>query len=142
NSSTNWARAETARLLPSYATNYGNLNRSDKLYMLSETFGFQTAVDRTKNAGYNKGIKMIADSPFGIMNILASPHNNTIMLSILDDLRIHEGRFFTYNQFKVRSDMHKLNKNQILAKWNSLKENSLYNLLESKDGIMSLSDKG
>lgn len=135
--SSKWATAELAKLMKDYASNYGNVNRKDKLYLLGQTFGFHSAQNKAENASYNKIIKAMSDLPFAAMSIFSTPHQNNILLSILDDFRLVGDRFFTYNEFRKKAENNGLTDKEVRAKWDTYKENSMYNLLEEKDGAMN-----
>lgn len=135
--SSKWATTELAKLMKDYASNYGNVNRKDKLYLLGQTFGFHSVQNKAENASYNKIVKAMSDLPFAAMSIFSTPHQNNILLSILDDFRLVGDRFFTYNEFRKKAENNGLTDKEVRAKWETYKENSMYNLLEEKDGVMN-----
>ena len=134
--SAKWARMEMAKLLPSYSSNYGNVNRQDKLYLLGERFGVHQVDDKLKNASYNKIIKGLSDSDYAFMSLLSQPHINTVLLTALDDFRLVGDRFITFKEFKNRASNNTLNSREIKDAWKEHKDNTVYNLLDNVGGVL------
>jgi uncharacterized radical SAM superfamily protein len=138
--SSRWAGGELSKLLPEYTTEIGKVNKQNKLYKLGETFGVHEIATKTKSAGYNRILRSLNDSPYAFMEMAATPHANIVMLSVLDDFRLVGDKFLTYEEFKLRADNANIDSKALLFKWNTLRKDSLYNLLENREGIMQLSE--
>lgn len=139
--SAKWARNQLPKLLTEYAANYGKLDRKDTLYMLGETFGFHSTQDKTKNAGYNKILKAMSDLPYAFMSVSAAPHNNNVMLSVLDDFRLVGDRFYSYNEFIKLEENKGKSKAELKGIWKTYQDKSMFNLLEPREGTMRFKEE-
>lgn len=134
--SSRWASKEMALLLPSFTQASGDYARKDKLYLLGETFGLYD--NRTRNVGSNRMLRAASNLPFALMRMAATPHSNTVMLSVLDDFRFVDDKFLRYEDFVKRSDNMGLDKKSLLERWDKYRVSSMYNLLEADaDGRMA-----
>ena len=134
--SVSWASKEFTKQASEYGLNYGKIGRNDKMYVLAENLGLHSVDDRVSNASFGTITKAISDSPFSMLTVGAIPHSSIAMLSVLDDMRLIGGRFFTYNEFIKRAENEGKTKAALKLEWKKLREQSLYNLSDTSEGVI------
>jgi len=122
--------------MTSYASNYGNIDRKDDMYLKGEFFGLHDTGSRTQDRSYGKMWKAVTDLPFSFMTILSTPHANKVMYAVLDDYRFVDGEYFiNFDTFKRRFIKDGvLDKNAAETAWEKQREKSANNLLELEAG--------
>lgn len=143
-----YADVELLRLSSGYISDIGNIDRQNKLYVLGERMGIYSIKNRTASAGYNKAMRIIGDGlGFKMMDIFNSPIAPKIMISVMDDTRVAEdGKFYRYNSFarKTAYDERQagrtISSREIRRKWDALRDRSLYNAIEVKNGEIKIKE--
>lgn len=137
-----FADSEILKMTSGYVSEVGNIDRRNKLYVLGERMGVYSIKSRTATAGYNRAMRILGDSlGYKMMDVLNYPLAPKIMISVMDDTRLAEdGKFYRYNSFvrKIAYDEREagktISKKEIKKRWDKLKDKSLYNLVDVKDG--------
>jgi len=129
--SAKWASKEWISLTPDFMKDFGEINKSSKMAKLAEKFNVFEVGARTDSAGFNKIIRAGNSLPYKYAQLANYPITPKIMLSILDDFRLVDGKFTTFTDFKKITKFE--SKKDLLDKWQVHQSNSLYNLLEVTD---------
>lgn len=146
--SLHFADKEILKMTSGYISEVGMIDRKNKLYVLGERMGIYSILDRTKSAGYNRTIRILGDNlGYKMMDVLNYPLAPKMMISVMDDTRMDEnGKFYRFNSFsrKMKRDAYSrgetLSNKEINQAWDKLKNRSLYNILEIKDGVVAVKD--
>lgn len=147
-SSLRFADGELLRMSSGYISDIGNIDRQNKLYVLGERMGIYSIANRTASAGYNKAIRILGDGlGYKMMDTLNYPLAPKIMISVMDDTRLAEdGKFYRFNSFsrKVAYDERqagrKISNKEIKRKWEALRKNSLYNIVDVEKGKVKIKE--
>lgn len=139
--SAKWANKEFTKLAPKYITEIGNINKESRLNMLAERFRVYDLTDRTTSSGFNRIVRSGNHLPYKFSEIANFPIAPRIMLTVLDDFRLVGDKFVDFNTFKKSSEAQGLSKKDLLNKWNTHQENSMYNLLEENNGIIDFNQE-
>lgn len=128
-----YAYKELARLTPSYVSEIGDIDRKSKLYVLGERLGIFNMRSKLHGAGYNRVVRTLTRDPlFKLMEIMNGPLDPQVMIAVLDNNRYYKGQFYTFNEFKnVRK---KEGATNIRSEWSSLRDKSLWNMVDVVDG--------
>jgi len=136
-----WAKKEAGRMIPEALSEYGALTKSSTLYKLQEKFGLKDLKDRLSYTGYSKLTRISKDAGFAMMEGLASPHQFDLMLSTLDDFRLVNDKYITYNQFKRMAENKGKDDKIISLEWKSHQKNSLYYSLDFESDELKIKDE-
>lgn len=137
-----FADTEILKMTSGYISDIGTIDRKNKLYVLGERMGIYSITHRTASAGYNKAIRILGDGlGYKMMDVLNYPLAPKLMVSVMDDTRMAEdGRFYRFNSFSrllaynERQAGRTISNKEIRARWDALRDRSLYNILEVKNG--------
>lgn len=137
-----FADRELLKMTSGYISDIGTIDRQNKLYVLGERMGIYSIAHRTASAGYNRAIRVLGDGlGFKMMDVLNYPLAPKMMISVMDDTRMAEdGKFYRYSSFSrllaynERQAGRTISSKEIKARWEALKDRSLYNILDVKDG--------
>lgn len=138
--STSWATKELAKITPGFLTDIGKINQNNKLHQFGEKFRVYNMIEKTQSSGFNRIIRSMNNLPYKFSAMANFPIAPRIMLTVLDDFRLIDGKFVEFNIFKQQSEFDGKSKKEIVAQWNTHRENSMYNLMEAKDGVMEFKD--
>lgn len=136
-----WADAEFARLTPGYASEYAKVNNTSKLYALMEAFGTKDVSERTQNAGYNRVIRAGNDFIYKMLEFADYPIAARVVLSLMDNNRLIGERIVDYNAFKGLAENQGKSSKDLKAEWKTHRENSFYNIVEIKDGVVQIKEE-
>ena len=135
--STHYAYRELSRVMPSYINEIGDIDRKSKLYVLGERFGVFNYRNRLYGAGYNRVVRTLTRDPFyKMMEIANSPLDPQILIASLDGVRFYDGRFFTKKELTAYIKEKGGNTESAKETWKGLREKSLWNLVDVKDGVL------
>lgn len=136
--------SEAMREMPGYVQEIGNLNRTNKLYAIGEAMGVFNVRNRVRSAGYNKIWRTLGrDLPFKMLEVLGSPLDPQIICAVMDDMRAYErkgddGRtrteFVQYSTYRAYRKQEGYSDNEIARDWERLRDRSLWNSVEIRDG--------
>lgn len=137
-----FADKELLKMSSGYISDIGNIDRRNKLYVLGERMGVYNMLDRTKSAGYNRIVRVLGNNVgFEMMEVLNAPLAPKLMIAVMDDTRMGEdGKFYRFNSFSKMMKEKSLSSDAIKAEWEKLRSRSLYNILEVKDGKVSIKE--
>lgn len=129
-----YAEKELIRHMPSYISEIGDLDRKSKLYVIGERLGLFDIQNRVYGAGYNKMVRTLTrDVNFKMMEIATSTLDPKVMISVLDNMRYYKGRFYTFREYKSQREKDR-EPEHIKREWEELREKSLWNTIDVKDG--------
>lgn len=129
-----YADKEILKLSSGFVGEIGKNYRENRLYVLGERMGIFNVLERTRSAGFNRAIRPLATGlPYKMLEILNEPLAPKVMISIMDDTRLYKGKFYRYNDFKAKFGKGR-SSSSIKSEWDKLQGDSLYNILEVKDG--------
>jgi hypothetical protein len=127
-----FSKTEAVKLIIQYATDTGGLMKDNPLNKMMETFGMKDLNDRISYTGSNRIVRASKDLPFMPISSAALNHQTGLLISILDDFRLVNGKFITFNQFRNSTSVDGLSKEEISTQWSQYRENSMYNKLIHK----------
>lgn len=135
--SSKWATKEFTKLSPKYINEIGEINRTNKLYLLGEMFGIQHLEERVVSSGYNKITRLMNNLPYRFSEMADFPITSRIMLTILDDFRFVDGKLVDFNQFKRRSEFINKKNKEVVDEWDKYRDNSMYNSVDIIEGTIT-----
>lgn len=131
-----YAYGEAQKQLSTYVSEIGDINRTNKLYVIGEALGVFNVRNRVRSAAYNKIWRtLFRDLPFKMMEVLNSPLDPQVIISVMDDTRLYEGQFWSYSNFKeMMMKDRNMSANEAKRDWERLRDYSIWNLVNVKDG--------
>lgn len=138
--SASWATKEFAKIAPNFITDIGKINQDNKLHQFGDKFRVYNIIEKTQSSGFNRIIRSMNNLPYKFSAMANFPIAPRIMLTILDDFRLIDGKFVEFNVFRQQSEFDGKSKKEIVEQWNTHRENSMYNLMESKNEVMEFKD--
>lgn len=137
-----YAYGEAMRHLSSYAEEIGDVNRDNKLYVTGEAMGIFNVRNRVSSAGYNKIWRtLFRDIPFKMMEVMNSPLDPQVMISVLDDMRYYNGEFVSFTDFKEMCiKERRMSPEEASKEWGEMRDRSFWNMTEVKDGKITATD--
>lgn len=131
-----YAYGEAQKQLSTYVSEIGDINRTNKLYVVGEALGVFNVRDRVRSAAYNKIWRtLFRDLPFKMMEVLNSPLDPQVIISVMDDTRLYEGQFWSYSNFKeMMMKDRNMSANEAKRDWERLRDYSMWNMVDVKDG--------
>lgn len=131
-----YAYGEAQKQLSTYVSEIGDINRTNKLYVVGEALGVFDVRNRVRSAAYNKIWRtLFRDLPFKMMEVLNSPLDPQVIISVMDDTRLYEGQFWSYSNFKeMMMKDRNMSANEAKRNWERLRDYSIWNLVNVKDG--------
>lgn len=131
-----YAYGEAQKQLSTYVSEIGDINRTNKLYVVGEALGVFNVRNRVRSAAYNKIWRtLFRDLPFKMMEVLNSPLDPQVIISVMDDTRLYEGQFWSYSNFKeMMMKDRNMSANEAKRDWERLRDYSIWNLVNVKDG--------
>lgn len=131
-----YAYGEAQKQLSTYVSEIGDINRTNKLYVVGEALGVFNVRNRVRSAAYNKIWRtLFRDLPFKMMEVLNSPLDPQVIISVMDDTRLYEGQFWSYSNFKeMMMKDRNMSANEAKRNWERLRDYSIWNLVNVKDG--------
>lgn len=131
-----YAYGEAQKQLSTYVSEIGDINRTNKLYVVGEALGVFNVRNRVRSAAYNKIWRtLFRDLPFKMMEVLNSPLGPQVIISVMDDTRLYEGQFWSYSNFKeMMMKDRNMSANEAKRNWERLRDYSIWNLVNVKDG--------
>lgn len=131
-----YAYGEAQKQLSTYVSEIGDINRTNKLYVVGEALGVFNVRNRVRSAAYNKIWRtLFRDLPFKMMEVLNSPLDPQVIISVMDDTRLYEGQFWSYSNFKeVMMKDRNMSANEAKRDWERLRDYSMWNMVDVKDG--------
>lgn len=149
----NFADKEFMRLSAGYVTEYGKVDNGSKLQKLFEAFGVKNVSERTMSSGFNRIIRSGNGFMHKMLELTNIPVNATTMLTVLNGTRmvqyevtengetVTRNGMVTYEQFRKLTDNTSLTKEELETKWKSYANETLYNMLEVRDGTIQIKDE-
>lgn len=131
-----YAYGEAQKQLSTYVSEIGDINRTNKLYVVGEALGVFNVRNRVRSAAYNKIWRtLFRDVPFKMMEILNSPLDPQVIISVMDDTRLYEGQFWSYSNFKeMMMKDRNMSANEAKRDWERLRDYSMWNMVDVKGG--------
>lgn len=131
-----YAYREAQKQLSTYVSEIGDINRTNKLYVVGEALGVFNVRNRVRSAAYNKIWRtLFRDLPFKMMEVLNSPLDPQVIISVMDDTRLYEGQFWSYSNFKeMMMKDRNMSANEAKRDWARLRDYSMWNMVDVKDG--------
>lgn len=131
-----YAYGEAQKQLSTYVSEIGGINRTNKLYVVGEALGVFNVRNRVRSAAYNKIWRtLFRDLPFKMMEVLNSPLDPQVIISVMDDTRLYEGQFWSYSNFKeMMMKDRNMSANEAKRDWERLRDYSMWNMVDVKDG--------
>lgn len=131
-----YAYGEARKQLSTYVSEIGDINRTNKLYVVGEALGVFNVRNRVRSAAYNKIWRtLFRDLPFKMMEVLNSPLDPQVIISVMDDTRLYEGQFWSYSNFKeMMMKDRNMSANEAKRDWERLRDYSMWNMVDVKDG--------
>lgn len=131
-----YAYGEAQKQLSTYVSEIGDINRTNKLYVVGEALGVFNVRNRVRSAAYNKIWRtLFRDLPFKMMEVLNSPLGPQVIISVMDDTRLYEGQFWSYSNFKeMMMKDRNMSANEAKRNWERLRDYSMWNMVDVKDG--------
>lgn len=131
-----YAYGEAQKQLSTYVSEIGDINRTNKLYVVGEALGVFNVRNRVRSAAYNKIWRtLFRDLPFKMMEVLNSPLDPQVIISVMDDTRLYEGQFWSYSNFKeMMMKDRNMSANEVKRDWERLRDYSMWNMVDVKDG--------
>lgn len=131
-----YAYGEAQKQLSTYVSEIGDINRTNKLYVVGEALGVFNVRNRVRSAAYNKIWRtLFRDLPFKMMEVLNSPLDPQVIISVMDDTRLYEGQFWSYSNFKeMMMKDRNMSANEAKRDWDRLRDYSMWNMVDVKDG--------
>lgn len=131
-----YAYGEAQKQLSTYVSEIGDINRTNKLYVVGEALGVFNVRNRVRSAAYNKIWRtLFRDLPFKMMEVLNSPLDPQVIISVMDDTRLYEGQFWSYSNFKeMMMKDRNMSANEAKRDWERLRDYSMWNMVDVKDG--------
>lgn len=150
-----YAQKELLRLIPGYVSEIGDLDRKSKLYVVGEYLGVFNYRNRLYGAGYSKVERVLTRNPmYKLMEVTNAPLDPAIMIASLDGVRYlsediegsetdDEGNarkvrkgFYTLDELKAEYMAAGISLSDIKSKWNGMRKDSLWNMIDARDGAM------
>lgn len=131
-----YAYGEAQKQLSTYVSEIGDINRTNKLYVVGEALGVFNVRNRVRSAAYNKIWRtLFRDLPFKMMEVLNSPLDPQVIISVMDDTRLYDGQFWSYSNFKeMMMKDRNMSANEAKRDWERLRDYSMWNMVDVKDG--------
>ena len=131
-----YAYGEAQKQLSTYVSEIGDINRTNKLYVVGEALDVFNVRNRVRSAAYNKIWRtLFRDLPFKMMEVLNSPLDPQVIISVMDDTRLYEGQFWSYSNFKeMMMKDRNMSANEAKRDWERLRDYSMWNMVDVKDG--------
>lgn len=131
-----YAYGEAQKQLSTYVSEIGDINRTNKLYVVGEALGVFNVRNRVRSAAYNKIWRtLFRNLPFKMMEVLNSPLDPQVIISVMDDTRLYEGQFWSYSNFKeMMMKDRNMSANEAKRDWERLRDYSMWNMVDVKDG--------
>lgn len=131
-----YAYGEAQKQLSTYVSEIGDINRTNKLYVVGEALGVFNVRNRVRSAAYNKIWRtLFRDLPFKMMEVLNSPLDPQVIISVMDDTRLYEGQFWSYSNFKeMMMKDRNMSASEAKRDWKRLRDYSMWNMVDVKDG--------
>lgn len=135
-SSLNYASKEFRRLSPSYISEIGDIDRTNKMYVLGERMGAFSFRNRVYGAGFSKAVRIgTRGVMYKLIESLTYNLHPTLLISVMDGARLYEGRFVTKAQLQeILKGKNK--ESELPSLWESLRKNSLWNSITVENGQM------
>ena len=132
--SLNYASKEFRRLSPSYISEIGDIDRTNKMYVLGERMGAFSFRNRVYGAGFSKAVRIgTRDVMYKLIESLTYNLHPTLLIAVMDGARLYNGKFMTKAQ--LQDELRKEGKEgQLPSVWESLRKNSLWNSVTVEDG--------
>lgn len=133
------ARKQLVKLLPESMSDVMKLTSSSKLNIISEFMGQDSSLDRFKNSNYNRLTRGMASSAYMTHAAADVPLSAQVMLTVLHDFRIVNGRLMTFAKF-AEENKSKTRKEARTA-WTAYEDEALFNYIKIENGVASITDE-
>lgn len=142
-SSANRANSTATKLMGSYILETSKVNKKSKLNHIMEFFQINEVESRLQNTAFGRGIRFMDKSPYALSKLANAPVTPKVLLSILMDYRMVDGKFRSWTDFYTykKNEDKKLSKTEIEALWSQLKDSSLYDYLDITENGINYNDK-
>lgn len=134
-SSLSFANRRADLLSAELMKDYGQLNQSAELIRLMETFGVRTLGNRVESTNFSRGARLVKESAFLGSEISNLTNTSRLVITLLKDHRLVNGRFVNYNEFSRLPENSQLTRAEIRTAFNAISEQSLYDLATFENGI-------
>lgn len=137
-SSANRANGLNTKLLSSYMAESGKVDKKSQLNHILEFFQVMDIDSRIENTSFGRGTRIAFKSHFAMSKAANLPVTPKVLLSILTDYRLVDGRFMSWTDFYAykKNENKELTKSEIESQWKKSENDSLYDMLKiTKEGI-------
>jgi hypothetical protein len=133
------ASKQMPKLLSESMSDVMKLTSSSKLNIISEFMGQSNSLERFKNSNYNRLTRGMADSAYLTHAAADAPLSAQVMLTVLHDFRIVNNKLTTFAKFAEENKSKTIKESR--AEWKAYEDEALFNYIEVKDGIASITDE-
>lgn len=141
-SSMNFANKEAPKLAAQLLKESGNVLKTSTLIRMYETLGLFDPNNRINNTQFSKAMRMVSKSPYGGASLSNLTNTAPLVITVLKDHRLFNGRFVNYNEFsrlaenaRQEGQSNREWKTQLDARWQEIFDQSAYDLLQFEYGI-------
>lgn len=126
------ALMELGPLIAQSTGDIGKVDPNSKLNRVLYSFGVYDMNERIADSQYGRGIRALKDGPFAFMAITNHPLQSRVTLSKLMELRLIDGRFMNWQQFrryyKVKNP--NVTNSELKIEFNKYQDKSMYDYLD------------
>lgn len=133
------ARKQLTKLLPESMSDVMKLTSSSKLNIISEFMGQSNSLERFKNSNYNRLTRGMAQSAYMTHATADAPLSAQVMLTVLHDFRIVNGKLTTFAKF-AEENKSKTRK-EARADWKAYEDQALFNYIIIENGVAKITDE-
>lgn len=133
------ARKQLVKLLPETMSDVMKITSSSKLNIISEFMGQDSSLERFKNSNYSRLTRGMASSAYMTHAAADVPLSAQVMLTVLHDFRVVNGRLMTFAKF-AEENKSKTRKEARLA-WAAYEDEALFNYIKIENGVASITDE-
>ena len=118
------------------AKNAMDYNDNSKMFLMGQSFGIWDISRKARNAKYSQTQRAFSKSALGAFSIADYPIKPKIMIGILFDNRIVDGRIMTRQQFLQEGIREGKNEDDLKEDWKGREKDAIYNYMDfSKTGF-------
>lgn len=124
-----WARVQVFKELPNIMAQAGKNSIDSKIHRAMELFGdSEDFHNHIRKMHRSRGKKLIMDSNIAFLDYRMGAYvlNAQVIAGVLDNMRLHNGKFKTYDEFSKEFESTK----EANKKWKELRKDSLWNSLD------------
>ncbi len=133
------ARKQMPKLLSESMSDVMKLTSSSKLNIISEFMGQSNSLERFKNSNYNRLTRGMASSAYLTHATADAPLSAQVMLTVLHDFRIVNGKLTTFAKFAEENKSK--TKKEVRAAWKQYEDKVLFNYITIENGVAKITDE-